>query len=96
MTSRRGKQSQNRRRRTQEGRPRPSDLWRPVPEPAPPEPIAPTPDPTTLLRSLGTPPLPGHGATAEHYLAAVVERAAGVAVALAASAGLLADTEPDG
>ena len=39
--------------------------------------------PTALLRSLGDPPLQGQGAAAEHYLAAVVERAAGLATALA-------------
>jgi hypothetical protein len=32
---------------------------------------------------------------ADHYLAAVVERAAGVATALAASAGVLADADDD-
>jgi hypothetical protein len=48
-----------------------------------------------LLRSLGDPPLPGQGAAAEHYLAVVVERAAGLAVALAATAGLLAVPEDD-
>lgn len=58
-----------------------------MPEPAP---IRPTSDPTALLRSLGDPPLPGQGQVAEHYLAAVIERAAVVATALAASAGVLA------
>jgi hypothetical protein len=70
------------------------DLWRPVPQLADPAPIVPTTDPTLLLRSLGDPPLQGQGAVAEHYLAAVVERAAGLATALAAAGGLLAP-EPD-
>jgi hypothetical protein len=70
------------------------DLWRPVPQLADPDPIVPAPDPTVLLRSLGDPPLQGQGAVAEHYLAAVVERAAGLATALAVAAGLLADTKP--
>jgi hypothetical protein len=64
-----------------------------VPNLAEPAPIAPAPDPTALLRSLGDPPMPGQGAVAEHYLAAVIERAAGLATALAAAAGQLA--EPD-
>jgi hypothetical protein len=71
------------------------DLWRPVPQLADPEPIVPAPDPTALLRSLGDPPLQGQGAVAEHYLAAVVERAAGLATALAVAAGLLADSDPE-
>jgi hypothetical protein len=73
------------------------DLWRPVPQLADPSPITPTEDPTALIRSLGDPPLQGQGAVAEHYLAAVAERAATLATALAASAGLLAqpDAEAD-
>lgn len=73
------------------------DLWRPVPPLADPAPIASVEDPTALIRSLGDPPLQGQAAVAEHYLAAVVERAASMATALAASAGLLAspDQDPD-
>jgi hypothetical protein len=74
-------------------KPKSADLWRPVPQLPEPEPIVPAADPTSLLRSLGDPPLQGQSAVAEHYLAAVVERAAGLATALAATAGLLA--EPD-
>jgi hypothetical protein len=76
-------------------RPKPVDLWRPVPRLAEPEPIVPATDPTALLRSLGDPPLQGQGAVAEHYLAAVVERAAALATALAAAAGLLAEPPED-
>ena len=54
-------------------------------------PIVPAGDPTALLRSLGAPPLQGRATIAEVYLDAVVRRAAGVATALAATAGLLAD-----
>jgi len=86
------KRSSNRRRGGQ--KPKPVDLWRPVPQLAPPEPIHQASDPTALLRSLGDPPLQGQGAVAEHYLGAVVERAAGLAAALAAAAGLLA-ADPD-
>jgi hypothetical protein len=71
------------------------DIWRPVPMLPDPEPIRPSNDPTAVLRSLGDPPLPGQGAVAEHYLAAVVERAAILATALAASAGLLDTSGPD-
>lgn len=71
------------------------DLWRPVPILPDPAPIRPSNDPTAVLRSLGDPPLPGQGAVAEHYLAAVVERAAGLATALAASAGLLQMGDPE-
>jgi len=78
------------------GRPRSNDLWRPVPQLAPPAPITPASDATAVIRSLGDPPLIGQGAVAEHYLAAVVERAAGVATALAAAAGLLVEARPDG
>lgn len=80
------RRSGNRKRRKQN---KPLDLWRPVPELDAPRPIRPAAEPTALLRSLGDPPLQGQGAVAEHYVAAVVERAAGVATALAAAADLL-------
>lgn len=70
------------------------DVWRTPPALPEPTPLVPLGDPTALLRSLGDPPLQGQSAVAQHYLAAVVERAAGLATALAAAAGLLA--EPDG
>jgi hypothetical protein len=89
--SRGGKQAQQRRKRPQKPKPKPA-FWRAVPELGDPEPIVPAVDPTALLRSLGAPPLQGQGA-AEHYMASVVERAAQVAVALAASAGMLADAD---
>jgi len=80
--------------RSRKGAAKSVDLWRPVPKLAEPEPIVPVNDPTAVLRSLGDPPLQGQGAVAEHYLAAVVERAAGLATALAVAADLLAET-PD-
>ncbi|HEV3225421.1 MAG TPA: hypothetical protein VGZ52_01255 [Acidimicrobiales bacterium] len=95
MSPSRGRQSGTRR----SNRPRRNSqrsLWAAVAAPDAPELIRPAPDPTALIDSLGTPPLRGHGSTAEHYVAAVVERAAALATALAASAGLLAPPEEDG
>jgi hypothetical protein len=74
---------------------RPVDLWRPVPALPDPVPIEPATDPRVLLRSLGDPPLAGQGAVAEHYMGAVVDRAAGLATALAAAVGLLAEPVED-
>ena len=80
--------SNNRSRRPNQ--PKPADMWRPVPELPPPDPIVPAADPTALVRSLGDPPLSGNAVVAGHYVAAVVERAAALAAALATSADLLA------
>ncbi len=75
--------------------PRSVDLWRPVAQLADAEPIVVTNDPTLLVRSLGDPPLMGKSTVAGHYIATVVERAAGLATALAASADLLATPDTD-
>jgi hypothetical protein len=83
------RKSQPRRRRANRSR-RPPDLWRNVPDLPEPAPIAPAEDPSALLRSLGDPPLQGQANTAQGYMLAVVERAAGLATALAAAADLLA------
>ncbi len=53
------------------------------------DPISPVSDPGAMVRSLGPPPLFGGGANAEHYFAAVYDRAAMLAGALAAASGLL-------
>lgn len=82
--------SQRRRRQGGKAKQKPVDLWRPVPPLPEVEPIAPAGDPTALLRSLGDPPSPMPGA-AEIAIAQVVDRAAGLATALAAAGGLLAD-----
>ena len=87
------------RRKQARGRPRtdakarPVDLWRPVPQLPPPTPIAPATEPAALVGSLGHPPLAEQSVVAEHYLAAVVERAATLANALAAAGGLLAEVD---
>lgn len=77
------------------GKNRPVDLWRPVPALPDPVPIVPATDPRVLLRSLGDAPLAGQGAVAEHYIGAVIDRAAALATALAAAAGLLAEPSDD-
>ena len=92
MSSRRRK-PQNRGRQPQVGGR--LDLWRPVPELPPTKPIVPSTEPAAMLRSLGDPPLQGQGAVAEHYLAAVIERASGLATALAATADLLGQPSSD-
>ncbi len=74
---------------------KPVDIWRPVPPLPAPAAIAPAPDPTALLRSIGAPPLRGRSDIAEAYLLAVSERAAHLATALAAAAGLLAEPPDD-
>ena len=71
----------------------PADFWKAVPNPGRPADITPASDPTALLRSLGRPPLDQAGA--DRYLAAVAERAAGLATALAAVAGILATVEDE-
>jgi hypothetical protein len=91
--SRSSKRKQARRRRSPAARS--AELWKPVAPITEIAPITPAPDPAALVRSLGEPPLQGQGVIAEHYLAAVVEQAAGLATALAAASGLLAEATPD-
>ena len=57
--------------------------------------ITPADDPTTMLRSLGPAPFPGGDTVAEHYFAAVYQKASAMAIALAAASDLLPDAEPD-
>jgi hypothetical protein len=82
-------------RRNARGRNSRVDLWRAVPPAPEPKLIQPAVDPTALVRSLGPPQLPGQTAYAEHYLAAVVERAAAMAGAVAAAAGVIAEQDDD-
>ena len=57
--------------------------------------IHPVDEPSVLVRSLGPPPLPGHETAALHYFDAVYEKAANLAVALAAASDLLAANDPE-
>jgi len=79
------------------GNGRPSEpkagFWRVVPPAPDPGEISPAAEPSALVRSLGRPPLDHPGA--EAYLVAVVERAAGLATALAAAGGILVSTPDD-
>jgi hypothetical protein len=66
------------------------DFWGthlPVPEPV--ASVRPADNPAAVVKSLGPPPLTGHEVIAEHYFAAVYEKAAKSASALAAASGLL-------
>ena len=67
-----------------------ADIWRDTEDLPDLEKIAVSRDATALLRSLGEPPMNG-AIEAGYTFGAVVERAAGIATALAFSAGLLAD-----
>jgi hypothetical protein len=57
--------------------------------------IVPADDPTVMLHSLSSPPLPGRETVGVHYFAAVAEKAAALAVALAAASNLLDTGDPD-
>ena len=73
--------------------PSPGEFWRTPPKSSLPAPITPAPDATALLRSLGRPPLDHTGA--DRYLGTVAQRAAGLAVALAVAADILAGADND-
>jgi hypothetical protein len=73
---------------------KPAEMWRPpaaIPDLVP---ITIPRDPGGTLRSLGDPPFGSKSVITGHYLTSVVERAAGIAKALAASANLLDETPP--
>jgi hypothetical protein len=92
----RANQSRNGQRRRGSGKQRVAqgDLWRSAGAMPDVVPIEAPRDVGALLRSLGDPPV--HGGTAiAHYVAAVAERAAAVAVALALSVDVLASETHD-
>lgn len=64
------------------------DFWGSGSTPPPVTPVVRAADPSALVRSLGPAPLTGQLA-GDFYVAAVVERAASLAAALAAAAGVL-------
>ena len=70
-------------------------LWSAVPSLDAPEPIELATTPGALIASLGPPSLRGSGSNVEYYLVSVVERAAALAAALAASAHLLVEPADD-
>lgn len=87
----RGQRKRNQRRRSEETGTR-NDIWSsPIALPEL-EPIAMPTDVGAMLRSLGDPPLQ-HGVAAAYYFNTVVERASGVALALALSADLVEDDD---
>jgi len=51
--------------------------------------VRPSADPSAIVRSLGTPPLPGQQHAADEYFSAVYVRAVGLATALATAGDLL-------
>ena len=57
--------------------------------------IRPTDEPAAMITSLGPAPLPSRETIAEHYFLAIYDRAAALAVALAASSDLLDVPETD-
>jgi hypothetical protein len=93
--------SQNRRRKNTQRpakarKPSGRDFWgRDDRDEEPPALIRPSDDPTAMIRSLGPPPLPSRETVAEHYFVAVYDKAASLAVALAAASGLLDTSETD-
>ena len=95
MSSRRKPQGRRRPNNATINKNRPFDMWRPVPPPPDAETITLVSDPTAIVRSLGAPPLQGQGANAGYDIARVVNWAAGLATALAATADLLATEDPE-
>ena len=57
--------------------------------------IQPAGDPAAMVASLGPAPLPGRETIAEHYFKAIYDRAAALAVAVAASSDLLPPPDDD-
>jgi hypothetical protein len=89
MSDAQGQTTPSGRRRQRNRRRKSLEFWQDLPEDDTAIQVVPAADPTAAIRSLGTPPLPGQVAVADHYLAAVVQRAAGLATALAAASGIL-------
>lgn len=83
----------NRRGRSSRSQPSSADFWGdPAKLPSSPTNVRMAAVPAAVPRSLGPPPLPGHEQIAEHYFAAIYDRAVTTAGALAAAGGLI---DPD-
>ena len=96
MNQRKASRSNPRRRGPKRPQPGVADSWLlPVAELPAVEPIVMPGDVGAMLRSLGDPPM-RTGVAAAGYFTTVVERAAGVALALAFSADLVAPADADG
>lgn len=95
MNQRKASRSNQRRRGAKRPQPSANDCWV-LPTAALPEvePIEIPADVGAMLRSLGDPPM-RNGVAAAGYFTTVVERAAGVALALALSADLVAPTDAE-
>lgn len=93
-SKRRGRSSGARKGRQRDSQPEPTDAFWGEQTTLPPAEtdVRINDDPAAVPRSLGPPPLPGHEAIAEHYFAAVYDRAVATAGALAAAGGLI---DPD-
>jgi len=85
-----------RKRRNNRNRKSPKNFWGDV-EKLPPaeDKVRITPEPDALARSLGRPPIPGAETIAEHYFAAVYERAVSLAGALAAAGNMVEADDSD-
>ena len=80
----------SKKRRSNRNRNSPKNFWGDVEKlPVAEDKIRITPEPDALARSLGRPPIPGSEVIAEHYFAAVYDRAVALAGVLAAAGGMI-------
>ena len=85
-----GQRRRPKKRRSNRSRNRPKNFWGDVEKlPLAEDKIRITPEPDALSRSLGRPPIPGSETIAEHYFAAVYDRAVALAGVLAAAVGMV-------
>jgi hypothetical protein len=85
-----GQRRRPKKRRSNRSRNSPKNFWGDVEKlPLAEDKIRITPEPDALSRSLGRPPIPGSETIAEHYFAAVYDRAVALAGVLAAAGGMV-------
>jgi hypothetical protein len=77
------------------GGPKAFDVWETPPELPAVRPVTPATDPTSLLRSLGDPPLAARGLPVDEYLFRAVIKASQLATGVAAAASLYAPSDDD-